>query len=52
MSDTYAHIFYGVVCINLKVAFAGDGEVKEAMFCQCGEHVIEETNAGVYFAHP
>jgi hypothetical protein len=49
LAKTDTHIFYGVVGVDVKVAFGPYSEVKEAVAGQMIQHVVEETNAGIDF---
>ena len=41
-----AHVFDGVVLVDVEIAFGGDGEIECAVAREEIEHVIEKTDAG------
>jgi hypothetical protein len=46
VAERNADVFDGMVLVNVKVPFGGDGEIEGPVASDQIEHVIEETDAG------
>ena len=46
-----ADIFYCMVTIDLEIALASNIQVKETVFTQLLQHMVEESNTGLYAAY-
>ena len=51
-SKTDAHVFDGVMVIDIEITTGVEVEVKKPIACERGEHMVEERNAGVDVADP
>lgn len=51
-SKADAHVFDGVMVIDIEIATRLEVEVKKPIACERGEHMVEERNAGVDVADP
>ena len=47
-----AHIFDGVVIVDVLITLGRDGHINQGVFGQLVEHMVKKPNAGRYFCDP
>ena len=46
-----AHIFHGVMAVNVQITFGLDVQVNQAVACNLVQHMVKKTDAGVQTRH-
>jgi len=47
LSQGQGAVFHGVVFVDFKIAPGGQFEIEVSVYCQVGEHVVQETYPGI-----